>query len=292
MQDIPASEGGVDWCADSKSTEEQFSVTVLQGLQIQQRQSALTVGQTNAPYTMQFTATGAASPTWTVSSGSLPAGLTLSSTGTLSGTPTATGDYSFKITASSGSASDTQTYTLSIVEPLKINNAPAGTAGEVGLAFTLAPNASGGKQGYTWTLTGNLPPGLTFDPATGSITGRPTAAGTFPVSIGLKDALGLTQTANVSVVIASHVLITKRPLKAAKVGKQYSARLIATGGVRPLTWNILGGRPGIVPPGLRFNRRTGTFSGIPTKAGTYRLRIQAVDKLGVKSAIGIVITVK
>jgi hypothetical protein len=292
MQDIPNTQGGVSWCADNKSTEGQFSITVLQGLQIQQRQSALTAAQTNTPYSMQFTASGASSASWTVSSGALPAGLTLSSTGLLSGTPTATGDFTFQVTASNGSATDTQTYSLSVVEPLKINNAPGGVAGEVGLAFNLAPNGSGGKQAYTWALTGTLPTGLTFDPATGAITGKPTTPGTFPISLGLTDSIGLTQTANIRLVVVSHVLVTKLPFATAHVGKRYSAKLSATGGVRPLTWNILGGRPGIVPPGLRFNKRTGVFSGIPRKAGTYRLRMQVVDKLGVKSAVGIVLSVK
>jgi hypothetical protein len=227
-----------------------------------------------------------------VSSGALPAGLTLSSAGLLSGTPTATGDFGFQITATGGGASDTQTYSLSVVEPLKINNAPAGSAGEVGLAYQLTPNASGGKQGYTWTLTGTLPAGLTFDPASGSITGKPGAAGTYPLTLNVTDTIGLTQTANIRLVVAQHVLVTKQPLKTARVGKLYVQRLLFTGGIRPVTWNILGGRPGILPTGLRFNKRTGVISGIPKKSGIYRLRVQVVDKLGAKSAAGIILKVR
>src|SRR3954468_16581785 len=64
MTDIKASEGGVFWCADNDSTEKQFEITILQGLQIQQRQSALTPGQLTVPYSLQFTAAGG-SPSWT-----------------------------------------------------------------------------------------------------------------------------------------------------------------------------------------------------------------------------------
>src|SRR5437588_11948459 len=100
MQDIPASEGGVFWCADNKSTERQFEITIIPGLNIVQRQPTLTPGQLATTYSLQFSTTGGGSPTWSVSFGSLPAGITLNaSTGLLSGTPTATGDYSFKITA-------------------------------------------------------------------------------------------------------------------------------------------------------------------------------------------------
>jgi hypothetical protein len=61
--------------------------------------------------------------------------------------------------------------------------------------------------------------------------------------------------------------------------------------VGPLKWNILGGRPGLLPVGIKFSAKTGEFSGTPTKAGVYRLRMQVVDKLGVKSAVGIILKV-
>jgi hypothetical protein len=64
-----------------------------------------------------------------------------------------------------------------------------------------------------------------------------------------------------------------------------------TGGVAPLKWNILGGKPGFLPAGIKFSAKTGAFSGTPTKAGVYRLRMQVVDKLGIKSAIGIILKV-
>jgi len=68
-------------------------------------------------------------------------------------------------------------------------------------------------------------------------------------------------------------------------------KLLARGGLTPRTWNLLGGRPGYLPSGLRLNRKTGEISGTPTKAGIYSLRMQVVDKLGVKSAAGYVLKV-
>jgi large repetitive protein len=291
MQDIPHELGGVDWCSDSKSTEEQFRIVVISGLSIVEHQATLTPAQVNTPYSMQFHALGASSPTWSVSAGSLPAGLSLgSSTGALSGTPTAAGDYTFKITATDGSRSDTQTYSMTVVEPLRLTVAPA-TVGEVGIAVQLAPQTTGGKQGYTFTLDGTLPEGLTFDAATAAISGKPTAPGTSIVKLTVKDQLGLTTTVNLRFTIVEHLLVTKTPLKTATVGKKYRVVLRSTGGARPRTWLLLGGKPGTLPAGMRLNPRTGEISGTPKKPGVYRLRFQVTDALGARSSAGLVLKV-
>jgi hypothetical protein len=284
VSDLPQS-----WCADSKQSQWQFQMTVLQGLQIQQRQSTLTPGQVGQTYNLQFTATGG-SPTWAVSSGSLPAGLTLSSSGTLSGTPTATGDYSFKISASDGSQSDTQTYAMTVVDPLKAT-VPAATAGEVNRPFSLGLAAVGGKQGYKWSLaTGStLPDGLSLDATTGAITGTPTAPGTTAAKVTVTDALGLTSTVNVNISVAQQLTITNRPLRTAKVGRSYRARLLAVGGVAPKSWTIVRGS---LPRGIRLNAATGVLTGTPTKAGTKRFMIQVTDNLGAFARLRYVLKVK
>jgi len=287
MSDVPADQGGAPWCADDRTTEKQFEITILQGLQIQQRQSTLTPAQLTVPYNLQFSATGTAS--WGISSGALPAGLTLSSSGLLSGTPTAAGDYTFKVTASAGSRSDTQSYSMSVVPKLVVG--PTNNVGEVGVAYSFVPQATGGKTGYTWTLDGALPAGLTMDTATGAIHGTPTTPGQVALKLTVKDASGLTVTVDYPLTVVSRLLVTKRPLAAAKVGKAYRATLRATGGVVPRTWKILGGRPGLLPTGLKLNARTGQITGTPKQTGTFRLRVQATDKLGAHAALGLILKV-
>jgi hypothetical protein len=285
ISDLPQS-----WCSDNKQSQWQFQLTVHQGLQITQRQSALTPAQVGQAYNLQFTASGAAT-SWTVSSGSLPAGLTLnSSNGLLSGSPTATGDFSFKVAASNGTDTDTQTYTMSVVEPLKIT-APAAAPAEVNRPFNVTLTASGGKQGYTWALpTGStLPDGLTLDAGKGTITGTPTTAGTSTVKVTVTDTLGLTSTIDLNVSIAQQLTLTKRPLRAAKVGAVYHARLLAQGGVVPKQWRILHGR---LPAGIRLNAATGALSGTPRKAGTARITVRVRDQLGAVSTVTFVLKVK
>jgi large repetitive protein len=291
MQDIPASSGGVSWCGDSASTERQFSITIVQGLNIQQNALNPKLATTNAPYSSQLTAEGGGTQTWSVVSGALPAGLALNgSNGAISGTPTATGDYTFKIQVTNGSQTDSETFTLSVVDPLKISKAPSDA--EVGVPFEFTPSGTGGRPGYTWSMEGTLPAGLAFDVASGAISGKPTVAGSYVLKLVIADTLGLTATVDVPLKVAAKLAVVKRPLPAAKVGSLYRARLGATGGVGPLKWNILGGKPGFLPTGIKFNAKTGAFSGTPKKAGIYRLRMQVVDKLGIKSALGIVLKVK
>jgi hypothetical protein len=286
MQDIPHEKGGIDWCADEKSTEEQFRLVITQGLSIVQSQSALALGQVGAPYSMQFTATGGGTLTWSVSSGSLPAGLTLNgSTGLLSGTPSTPGDYSFKVTTSDGSRSDSRTYAMTVVQPLAIPAVSAPVT-EVNLPYSLNLSATGGRGPYTWSATG-LPTGLSIDPATGAISGTATAPANGPVTITVKDSLGLTATATVGLRVESRLAVLKTPLRAGKVRSRYSVRLSTTGGVGPFTWVRLTGK---LPAGMTLSR-TGQLSGKPRKAGTYRFRLQAADALGIKASAGFVLRI-
>lgn len=285
ISDLPQS-----WCADSKKSQWQFQITVDPGLQIVQRQSSLAPGQVGVPYTQQFTATGG-NPTWSVSAGSLPAGVSLnSSTGLLSGTPTATGDFSFKITATDAARSDTQTYSMSVVQPLKIAAVTVPSA-EVGRTFTLKPTATGGKTDYKWSLGANesLPAGLTFDAASGAIAGTPTAPGTATVHVTVTDALGLQHTAPVTISIAPKLALVKRTMPLAHLGRRYVARLVATGGVAPKTWIIVRGK---LPTGVSLNTGTGVLSGKATTARTSRVMIEVTDALGATAKMTFVVKVK
>jgi hypothetical protein len=280
IQDTP---GNPSWCSDNHASQRQFEIDINPGLQIAQRQSALTPGQLNVQYTpLQLTANGAngATLTWSVlpNAAALPPGITLSSTGLLSGTPTTKGDYHFQIQVTDGTRQDVQTYALSVVDPLKVTS-PSAAAAEIGRPFSTTLTASGGKQPYKWSLaTGaSLPAGLTLDAATGVISGTPTAVSASPVKVTVTDALGLTQTLDYRLVIAQTLAVVKRSLPAAKVGRAYHARLLALGGVAPRSWTIESGK---LPAGLHLKASTGFISGTARRAGTSHITIQVKDKLG------------
>jgi hypothetical protein len=279
------------WCVPS-SAQREFSISVVGGLTIKQNALSPKATFLNEPYSFQLSADGGGSQVWSVKSGSLPAGMGLSSSGLISGTPTATGDFSFVVQVTDTNRTDTETYSLTVVERLKIT-APPSPAGEVGVPLALGLKSTGGRPAVTWSLLqGALPTGLALNPATGEITGTPAVAGAYPLKVQVTDTLGLAATVDVPLTVVARLAAVKKPLPAAKVGSVYRAKLAATGGVAPLKWNILGGKPGFLPAGIKFNAKTGAFSGTPTKAGVYRLRMQVVDKLGIKSAIGILLKVK
>ncbi len=268
------------WCRPSDA-QRMLSLTVVQGLSIVQRQSTLTPAQLNTPYNMQLSAAGAGSSplTWSVASGSLPAGLTLnSSTGLISGTPTALGDSSFRITVTDGTRQDTQTYGLSVVQPLKITS-PASTAAEVGRPFQYTLTAEGGRTAYSWSATG-LPPGLSLDVSTGAITGTPAAVVQANVLVTLTDSLGLQSQQTLHLAVANTLQLVRHALPTAHAGKPYRARMYVTGGVAPKRFTIAGGS---LPAGLHLNGRTGWITGVPRKTGTSRVTISVTDRLGAAS---------
>src|SRR5262249_12332536 len=149
--------------------------------------------------------------TWSVQSGSLPAGITLSSSGLLSGTPTTAGDFTFTVKVSDGSRSATQTYTFSVVNPLAVT-AREVPAAQVSRAFRLQLSATGGRPAYAWAVSPGaaLPAGLVLDPASGVVSGVPAVDGTFPVKVAVTDSFGFATTVDLNLKIASKLALAPK----------------------------------------------------------------------------------
>jgi large repetitive protein len=272
-----------DWCRPSDAQRE-FTITVGGGAPAPAPAVPLSIVQTalapkattlQTPYSFQLTASGGGSQTWSLVSGSLPAGMQLSSGGLISGIPSAAGDFSFAVRVSDGARSATQAYTLSVVEKLTISPVTA-PAAEVARPFDLRPAAAGGRSGYTWTATG-LPTGLSVDAASGAISGKPSTPGSYPVKLTVTDSLGFTASVDVALNVAPKLAISTRALRVAKVGRAFATRLAASGGVAPHSWSIVRGK---LPAGIHFSKRTGAFSGTPNRAGKQTLVLQVTDALG------------
>jgi large repetitive protein len=271
-----------DWCRPAEAQRE-FTIQVNGGspppppLAIVQGVLAPKATVLNVPYSFQFTAQGGGTQTWSLKSGSLPTGLQLSTNGLLSGTPTATGDFSFTVQVSDASRSASQAYTLTVVSRLAIG-AVTVPAGEVARPFQLRLAASGGRAGYTWSVAAGstMPSGLTLDPA-GVLGGNPAAAGTFPLKLVVTDSLGFTDSVDVKLVVAAKIVVTTKGLASAKAGHAFKARLAVSGGVLPRTWKIV---QGSLPAGVHLNKRTGELSGTPRRAGRATVTVQLTDGLG------------
>ena len=152
--------------------------------------STLPNATVGAAYNQTLTALGGQSPyTYSITVGALPAGLTLSSGGVISGTPTAGGTFNFTVQAIDANGfNGSQAYTLTVNAPT-ITIAPVTLPnGAYGTAYSQTLTASGGTAPYTFTLTaGALPTGLTLA-SNGVISGAPTQSGTFTFTIQARDS--------------------------------------------------------------------------------------------------------
>jgi hypothetical protein len=141
---------------------------------------------------------------------------------------------------------------------------PAGVTGIVypGYTFTVA---SGGASPFTWSETGALPPGLALSSA-GQLTGTPTTAGTFAITVTVADSSNpaLTATLPVSLKIDAIVVSPGQTPPAGVHGTPYSFTFTANGGNLPLSWTVTAGT---LPPGLTLGA-DGSLTGTPTKASS------------------------
>jgi len=159
--------------------------------------ASLPGGTAGTGYSTTLQASGGTTPySWSISAGSLPAGLTLnSSTGQISGTPTTAGTASFTVQVTDA-ASNTGTKALSIVTAavsLQITTTSLAD-GQVNSAYSAPLAATGGTKPYAWSVSsGSLPAGLTLGSSTGQILGTPTSSGSFSFAIQVKDSSGVQE---------------------------------------------------------------------------------------------------
>jgi len=248
-------------------------------------------GRVGVPYSQTFSATGVNSGDiagWTVATGTLPAGLSLSDAGVLSGTPTTAGAYPFVIRLSDRTAAGpllttTQSYTLIVTTntPLAITTGPNLPQGTVGIAYAQQIVATGGVPQYLWKLeTGALPDGVSLDPATGSISGKPGTAGTFNFQLSATDQAAVKVTSAFTLVIAPTLSISSGPgLPPGAVGATYSSTLAVIGGASPYKWSVAV-TAGPLPPGLVLDPASGLLSGKPTATGTFQFLAGVADSTG------------
>jgi hypothetical protein len=255
-----------------------YSVTVNAGIVV--NPTSLPSAAVGASYSQAVSATGGSGAyTFSVTSGSLPAGLALNaSTGLITGTPSAAGTSNFTVTATDGNgATGSRSFTFSVNPSLVLNPAtlPGGT---VGTAYSQTMTATGGSGTYTYSVSsGALPAGLSLNAATGLISGTPTSAAASTFTVTATDGTGVASSRSYGVTINAAIVVSPASLPSGTVGTAYAQTSLASGGNGSYTYSISSGS---LPAGLVLNAATGGISGTPTTAATSNFTVMATDGLG------------
>ncbi len=153
--------------------------------------------------------------------------------------------------------------------PLSITTSSLPNA-QVGVAYSTTLAATGGTAPYAWALSsGMLPPGISLDSTTGTLSGTPTG-GAYGATLVVQvtDAASPAQTASATLtitVLVENLRTTTNSLPNGHVGSAYDATLTATGGTAPYTWSLTSGT---LPSGLALNATSGEITGTPTMNAT------------------------
>lgn len=235
-------------------------------------------------YSQTVTATGGAAPyAFAVTAGSLPVGITLGSSGALSGTSNQVGTYNFTITATDNfGQTGSRAYTVTIAAPTLTMTPAAGTlSAPYATPFSQGFTASGGSGSFSYALTGSLPAGLSFSGST--LSGTPTVPGSYPVTVTATDTVITGAGAPFSIaqsytidVPAPTIVVNPATVPNTTAGESYSQTLTASGGAAPYTLAVTAGA---LPAGLSL-ATGGALSGTPTVSGTFNFTVTATDAHG------------
>jgi len=238
-------------------------------------------GTVNVAFSQTFTASNTiGTKTFTLNSGTLPTGLTLSmTTGVLSGTPTQTGLFSItvRVVDDNGCSANGTTYSLTIgCQTITVNN-PAINTGTVNVSFSQNFSATNAIGIVTFTTPDTLPAGITLD-TKGTLSGTPLQKGTFPIFVTAVDDNGCPGTSTkYSLVVGCQIIsVTNPTTSTGTVNIPFSQTFTQNGGTGTTTFS----EAGALPAGLTFHAATGVLDGTPTEAGPFPIIVTAIDSNG------------
>ena len=236
---------------------------------------------------------GTTNYTWSITSGSLPTGLSLNAaTGAITGTVGAgatSQTFTATLTDANGvTATKSLTITVNAVPSVTTASLATATDGQTGYSQTLA--GTGGTTPYTWSVTtGSLPTGLSLNAGTGAIAGTLGGSATSQTFIvTLTDADGVTATKSLTITVNAASAITTASLPGATAAGTYNQTVVATGGTAPNTWSITNG---VLPTGLSLNAATGAITGtVDNAAVSETFTVQVINTNGGTASQSLTIT--
>ncbi len=223
-------------------------------------------------YSKTLSASGTKTITWKKANGTLPTGLSLSSEGKITGTPTKEGTFKFTVKATNAAGYATKSLTITISKSVVITSTTLEN-GSIDTPYNVQL-AADGTPSITWSKTkGSLPTGLKLSKK-GQIVGVPTKTGTFSFTVKAKNNYGSATKALKIVIKAGKPAITTTSLPDGYMGSVYNVQLQASG-TAPFTWT----KSGTLPSGIVL-AKSGQLIGIPTKTGEFTVTFKATNTLG------------
>jgi VCBS repeat-containing protein len=237
-------------------------------------------GTVSSPFSEQFTQSGAIGTATFTTASTLPNGLTLSTSGLLSGTPTQNGTFPIVVTVTdSNSCTGTSaTYNLTInCQTITVTN-PVTNSVNAGSPFSVTFTQSGAVGGASFTTASTLPTGLTLHAATGVLDGTPTQGGTFPIVVTVTDGNGCTGTGATYTLTVNcpTITVTNPVVSTGTAGTAFSQQFTQSGGIGTITWSEVG----TLPTGFSLNTSNGVLSGNTNQVGTFPITATATDQNG------------
>ena len=266
-----------------------FFIVVTNGLTIT-NPPILPGASLSVAYQVALQAGGGSPPyNWSITAGTLPAGLSFHTDGKIDGTPSAAGSFNFTASVTdANSARSSKDFTLPVAAGLSITTAPQLPPAVPGSPYSTTLAAAGGTAPYVWSIAaGSIPAGLSLNASSGVLAGTPTSAGTYNFTAAVTDAVNLTvQKAFTLVAAAGLTITTPAPLPNALAGTAYTLTLQASGGQTPYSWRIT---DGALPSGLSLNANSGVISGTPSDGGTFNFTVEVSDPGGLKGSVALTI---
>jgi len=211
------------------------------------------------------------------------------------------GWVSFTASANNGPS---QTGTIDIAGRMfTVSEAAAGTSGQLAITtpaplpdgstqhhYSTSLTATGGTPPYSWSVQGTLPPGLSLNPSTGSVSGPPLIGGNSTFQVTVTDSAGAAATVSFSITIegfngglpGAYPSLKNTSLPPAMAGLGYLQTLNAVGGCT----GALSPDPsfsisaGTLPPGLAIREispRIYAIAGVPITGGTFPFTLEITD---------------